>query len=157
LLGFPIAFTLVAMGVAFGYYAYWDPERMGLLKADGILEYLEAANKERFVCYQIEDPEALGDLEAMAELEGVDALFFGPGDYSVALGVPGQLQNEEIEKVRKQVARIARKHNKIAATVSGTETVGEYVDMGYNLLSVGADVLALSQYAERVLSAFDGI
>jgi TRAP-type mannitol/chloroaromatic compound transport system permease large subunit len=35
LLGFPICFTLVAMGVAFGYYAYWDPERMGLLKADG--------------------------------------------------------------------------------------------------------------------------
>jgi tripartite ATP-independent transporter DctM subunit len=28
LLGFPICFTLVAMGVGFGYYAYWDPERM---------------------------------------------------------------------------------------------------------------------------------
>ena len=28
LLGFPIAFTLIAMGVAFGYYAYYDPERM---------------------------------------------------------------------------------------------------------------------------------
>ncbi len=42
LFGFPICFTLVAMGVAFGYYAYWDPERMGLLKADGILENIEA-------------------------------------------------------------------------------------------------------------------
>ena len=47
LLGFPIAFTLVAMGVAFGYYAYWDPERMGLLKADGILEYFEALLNNR--------------------------------------------------------------------------------------------------------------
>ncbi|MCB1527593.1 MAG: TRAP transporter large permease subunit [Hyphomicrobiaceae bacterium] len=28
LLGFPIAFTLMAMGVGFGYYAYYDPERM---------------------------------------------------------------------------------------------------------------------------------
>jgi tripartite ATP-independent transporter DctM subunit len=28
LLGFPICFTLIAMGVGFGYYAYWDPERM---------------------------------------------------------------------------------------------------------------------------------
>ncbi|MCZ6728736.1 MAG: TRAP transporter large permease subunit [SAR324 cluster bacterium] len=28
LLGFPIAFTLIAMGLAFGYYAYYDPERM---------------------------------------------------------------------------------------------------------------------------------
>lgn len=28
LLGFPICFTLMAMGVAFGYYAYYDAERM---------------------------------------------------------------------------------------------------------------------------------
>ena len=28
LLGFPIAFTLMAMGVGFGYYAYFDPAKM---------------------------------------------------------------------------------------------------------------------------------
>jgi tripartite ATP-independent transporter DctM subunit len=28
MLGFPIAFTLMAMGIGFGYYAYYDPERM---------------------------------------------------------------------------------------------------------------------------------
>ena len=28
LLGFPIAFTLIAMGIGFGYYAYYDVERM---------------------------------------------------------------------------------------------------------------------------------
>ncbi len=28
LLGFPVAFTLMAMGIMFGYYAYWDPDRM---------------------------------------------------------------------------------------------------------------------------------
>ena len=31
LLGFPIAFTLLAMGVMFGYYAYYDPTRMDTL------------------------------------------------------------------------------------------------------------------------------
>ena len=28
LLGFPIAFTLMAMGISFGYYAYFDADRM---------------------------------------------------------------------------------------------------------------------------------
>ncbi|MGD8644293.1 MAG: TRAP transporter large permease subunit, partial [Chromatiales bacterium] len=28
LLGFPIAFTLIAMGLGFGYYAYYEPDRM---------------------------------------------------------------------------------------------------------------------------------
>src|SRR5690606_27161862 len=31
LLGFPIAFTLIAMGLGFGYYAYYDPLRMKTL------------------------------------------------------------------------------------------------------------------------------
>jgi TRAP-type mannitol/chloroaromatic compound transport system permease large subunit len=47
LLGFPICFTLVAMGVGFGYYAYWDPERMGLLKAEGMEQTFEALMNNR--------------------------------------------------------------------------------------------------------------
>ena len=31
MLGFPIAFTLMALGVGFGYYAYFDPARMDSL------------------------------------------------------------------------------------------------------------------------------
>ena len=27
-LGFPIAFTMMALGIGFGYYAYFDPSRM---------------------------------------------------------------------------------------------------------------------------------
>ncbi|WDR06200.1 aldolase/citrate lyase family protein [Devosia rhodophyticola] len=119
------------------------------------LDYLATANQERFVCHQIEDPEALDDLERIAELDGVDALFFGPGDFSVALGIPGQIQHPEIKAVRKKVAEVARKHGKIAATVGGPDVLGEYVDMGYNLINVGADVIALANYADEMLSAFD--
>ena len=121
------------------------------------LDYLKTANQERFVCYQVEDPEVLDDLDAIAALDGVDALFFGPGDFSLALGIPGQMDHPEIQKTRVRVAEIARKHGKIAATVTGTATVREYADMGYNLMNIGADVVGLAQYADDVLSAFDGI
>ena len=40
LLGFPIAFTLVAMGVGFGYYAYFDAERMHSLFDNRIFDLL---------------------------------------------------------------------------------------------------------------------
>ena len=122
-----------------------------------MLDYLSTANKERFVCYQIEHPGVMKDLEAIAELEGVDALFFGPGDYSIALGVPGEMQHPEIKKARQLVAEFARKNNKIAATVGGPDIVGEYINMGYNLLNIGADVVALINYAEETLEAFDKI
>jgi TRAP-type mannitol/chloroaromatic compound transport system permease large subunit len=40
LLGFPIAFTLMAMGVGFGYYAYYDPERMQSIFDNRIFDLL---------------------------------------------------------------------------------------------------------------------
>jgi tripartite ATP-independent transporter DctM subunit len=40
MLGFPICFTLVAMGVAFGYYAYFDAERMGSIFDNRIFDLL---------------------------------------------------------------------------------------------------------------------
>ena len=39
-------------------------------------EYIKQANQERLVIYQIETPEVINDVEAIAEMEGVDALFF---------------------------------------------------------------------------------
>ena len=40
MLGFPICFTLMAMGVAFGYYAYYDPERMQTIFDNRIFDLL---------------------------------------------------------------------------------------------------------------------
>ena len=40
MLGFPIAFTLVAMGIGFGYYAYFDPERMQSIFDNRIFDLL---------------------------------------------------------------------------------------------------------------------
>ena len=40
LLGFPIAFTLMAMGVMFGYYAYYDPERMKTIFDNRVFDLL---------------------------------------------------------------------------------------------------------------------
>ena len=40
LLGFPICFTLIAMGVAFGYYAYYDVERMNSIFDNRIFDLL---------------------------------------------------------------------------------------------------------------------
>ena len=42
LLGFPIAFTLIAMGLGFGYYAYFDPMRMKSLFDNRIFDLVRA-------------------------------------------------------------------------------------------------------------------
>lgn len=120
----------------------------------GLLDYMAQANAERFVCHQIEDPEAVENLDAIAEIDGVDCIFFGPGDYSVALGIPGQLDHPDVQSVRQRVADVARKNGKIAATVCSQANIHSYADMGYNFLNVGADVIALVNYADAAMAAF---
>ena len=123
----------------------------------GLHDYMRQSNEERFVCHQIEDPEAVAQIEAIAAIDGVDCLFFGPGDYSVALGIPGQMDHPDVDQARRTIAEVARKAGKIAATVCAPDQVRDYVDMGYNLLSVGADVIALAQYADKAMAAFEDL
>ena len=122
-----------------------------------MIEYLKQSNEERLVIYQVETPEVLNDIEAIAEMEGVDALFFGPGDYSLSLGVPGQMDHPDVVSARKLVAELARKNNKIAATPGGPGVAKTYIDMGYNLLNIGADVVALADYAENLVNELEKI
>ena len=118
-------------------------------------EYIKMANKERFVVLQIEDPEPLDDLEAIAELDGYDMLFFGPGDFSQGIGVPGQLNHPKIIEIRKLVAEVANKYGKYAATVGSLDNLEELAGMGYNFINVGADVLGLSAYCSQLVKGFE--
>jgi 4-hydroxy-2-oxoheptanedioate aldolase len=126
--------------------------------ADGLycrvdfLEYVAAANDERFVLYQIEDPEPMDQVEEIAALPGVDGLFFGPGDFSVAIGKPGMVADPEVETARARVFAAARAAGKIAATAAGVASLGRLVDQGCNFVSIGADVVGLGQYADRLIA-----
>ena len=56
-------------------------------------------------------------------------MFFGPGDYSLALGIPGQLQHPEIKAVRARIAEVARRHGKIAATATFVSQLKESLEL----------------------------
>ena len=117
-------------------------------------EYIRQANEQRFVIVQIEDPEPLDELEQIAEIEGIDMLFFGPGDFSQGIGTPCQFDNPKIEATCRRIAEVARRHGKFAGTTASLDNLQEKVDMGYQFLCVGADVLALTESFTRTVAAF---
>jgi 4-hydroxy-2-oxoheptanedioate aldolase len=117
-------------------------------------EYLSQANRERFVILQIEDPEPLEELDAIAALEGFDMLFFGPGDFSQGIGAPGDWNHPRLLDARKRVAETARKHGKFAATTGSIDKLDEFTAMGYQFVNIGADVVGLSQYFYGLTARF---
>ena len=65
---------------------------------------MAAMNGERLVVIQIETVPSLEACEQIAALDGVDVLFVGPNDLSIALGVPGQLTHPLVEGAIERVA-----------------------------------------------------
>lgn len=126
----------------------------GAYTAMDFKEYLKQANEQRFVILQIEDPEPLDELEAIAALDGYDMLFFGPGDFSQGIGAPGEWNHPEIIRTRKRIVDAAKKHGKFAGTVGSPDAIQELTEMGYQFISVGADVVGLKIYFEGLLKLF---
>lgn len=116
--------------------------------------YLKHANEQRFVIVQIEDPEPLAELEQIAKVPGIDMLFFGPGDFSQGIGAPGVFDDPRLLDARRRVAAAAKANGKFAGTVGSPANLAALVEEGYQFISVGADVVALTGYFGQILKAF---
>ena len=107
--------------------------------------YVTAANAETFLAPMIESPTALANAQAIAETEGVDMLFFGPGDYSVLSGIRGPLDTPEILKAIEKACGIARKAGKHFGSLAITdEQIRRLVGMGADFLMTYSDMAAIA-------------
>ena len=117
-------------------------------------DYLPQANKERFVIVQIEDPEPLGDLDAIAALDGIDMLFFGPADFSQGIGATGEWDHPKLLDARRRVAEVAIKHGKFAGTTGSINNIDDLMKLGYKFINIGADVIGVGAYCKQLIEGF---
>jgi 4-hydroxy-2-oxoheptanedioate aldolase len=121
-------------------------------------EYMAHANRETFVCVQIEDREAVDDIDAIASVEGIDILFIGPADLSQSYGIPLQTQAPVMQEAARRVAEAATKHGKAWGLPVGSAEAGErYYEMGARFLACGAAIIILQQGWQRIRQDFDTI
>jgi len=120
-------------------------------------EYIKHSNTERIVILQIESPEALENVEAIAAVPGFDGILFGPGDFSHRIGKAGQIDAPEVVAARKRVAVAARKAGKFAMTAGLIAPLATLVDEGYRVVGIGADVVGLTGYVKQRLDHVRGL
>lgn len=124
----------------------------------GTMEHIEHANREVFLVLQIEDREALEQVEEIAAVPGVDLLFVGPGDLSVSLGVPLQFEHPLIQRAFERVARAAKQAGKWwGSTTSSPAAAQKIVDLGGRMITVGADHVFLVRGFAQALEEFSHV
>ena len=118
-------------------------------------EYLRKANEETLLIAQIESPEALENVEAIAQVPGIDILFLGPGDYSIRLGIPGQSQHPEIRAAEDRIARAAS-HAGIhwGLPVGSPEQAQDAIDRGARFICHQADLNLMKHALESIQNHF---
>lgn len=117
--------------------------------------YVREANEQTFVVVQLEDRDAVANARAIAEVEGVDVLFFGPGDFTVLSGIPGQFDHPLVDEAVRAVAAAAKAAGKHWGMPVGTpERAKQLLDMGARLLAYGADIIWLKNGLEETRRRF---
>jgi 4-hydroxy-2-oxoheptanedioate aldolase len=117
-------------------------------------QYVREANDQTFVLIQLEEPHAVEQAEAIAAVPGVDMLMFGPADFSVITGIPGQFGHPTVSAALDKVARAAANTGKHWAATCGTPDVArQMIDKGASLVFHGCDIVFVKNGLEQVRTA----
>jgi 2-keto-3-deoxy-L-rhamnonate aldolase RhmA len=105
--------------------------------------YGPRANEETLLMVQIETPEAVGALEEIAAVEGVDVLFVGPNDLALTSGEWPLVWSKMSRKYKDAIARvpqIAKKHGKHAGIqIHEADFANDCVELGYTVIGYSGD------------------
>ncbi len=113
-------------------------------------DYIDFINKEILVIVQIETKASVANLEAIAGVPGVDVLFIGPEDLSIALGLPGQQGHPKVVETIDQIIATATRWNvKTGIPTSDSAALPLLRDRGMRLITYGSDVEFLYLSAQQ--------
>jgi 4-hydroxy-2-oxoheptanedioate aldolase len=119
--------------------------------------YLKVANEQICTIVQLETPEAIERLPAIAAVPGVDALFVGPGDLSASMGHIGDIGHTEVQALIAKAARDSHAAGKPVGIVGpNPEMVGRFLGYGYDFAAIASDIGMMTGRATDWLSTLRG-
>ena len=126
----------------------------------GGADYGDHANEEILKIAMIETKESLDKLDEIMSTPGVDGIYIGPADLSLAIGEKPGFDKPENSKAYSEILRIlehAKKNNIFAGIHNGTpEYATKMIEKGFNFVTIASDLRALSAGAKSVVDKMKG-
>ena len=113
--------------------------------------YVEVADDVICVICQIESLEACKNVSEIAQVDGVDILFVGPGDLSADMGYIKNRKSTEVISKALEVLEVAKKYNKpCGIMVSSIQEAEEMLSKGFSVVAVTTDLVLLRNAADEI-------
>ena len=104
-------------------------------------EFMKEANENTLIVAQIETPEAIENIDAILEVEGIDVGLIGPNDLSISMGMPDQMGSEIFTKAIDKVVESAKKKGKASGIhIGNMEALKKWRAKGMTVLAYSTDI-----------------
>jgi 4-hydroxy-2-oxoheptanedioate aldolase len=120
-----------------------------------VRDYAGRAREELCVLVQLETRAALGNLESIAAVDGVDGLFIGPSDLAADMGHLGDSAHPEVRAAIDDAVRRISATGKVAGILApAEEDARHWLALGCLFVAVGSDVGLLARQSEALAAKF---
>lgn len=121
------------------------------------LAYRRAADKQSSVWCQIEDEEALSQLDAITAIEEIDCLFLGRADLAQSLNVDSQNDPKVIEAIAATAQAGRRAGRTVGIYIGDIAEVPKFLELGITVFVCGSDQSLLRAQGARLRSDMTNI
>ena len=120
-----------------------------------VVDYPTRAEEELCLIAQIETVTALDNLEEIAGVDGLDALFIGPADLSASMGLRGQPGHERVVAAcEAAIRRCTEIGCPVGILTLDPELTRHFIALGATLPAVGVDLALVLQGARQLRADF---
>src|ERR1700733_4179121 len=128
-----------------GTRSVYFPQRS--MNKKGLLGYAGKWNENAIIALQVETADCIKNIDEIAAVPGLDLLFLGQNDLCMSMGLfekykfPDMYFSDELKAATDKLRAAAKKNNVILGLfLFGTSRVGEFLEKGFPLISVGNDL-----------------
>jgi 4-hydroxy-2-oxoheptanedioate aldolase len=120
-----------------------------------IPDYVHLANEQMCLLVQAETRLAIDNLAAIAAVDGVDGVFFGPADLSASMGLRGQPGHADVQRtILDGIATVRAAGKAPGILVTDVELARRYIDAGALFVAIGLDTTLLVRAARELIRSF---
>jgi len=119
-----------------------------------VSDYFTRVHDELCVLVQLETRHALGALEDIAAVDGVDGIFIGPNDLAADMGHLGDSRHPDVWRAIEDAATRILRCGKAPGILVGEADGQRCLDLGFTFVAVGSDLVTLARQTEALVARF---
>ena len=131
----------------------YGPTRAVLVEGD---DYFSNASEQISMIPMIETVQAIDNIDEILDVPGVEAIYVGPADLSISLGLPPALDSPALDEAIESIIEACARHGVAPGVHANSSLCAKRVTQGFRMVTVSADIVALRTQVNEDLALARG-